>query len=739
MFSTLTWRTTADTALKDGYHGALNALISLGLVLTLGLLAFAPLGPNAVAVGLPSAFAGVIVGGTVFALLGRSAAPVVAPSTATAMVLAAGLARVIQDPTVAGASAAGIATLIAVAGASVLLMGLLQIAFGIAGLGRLSKYVPKPVLAGFMNGIALLVILSQLPALLGLPRLAALFSAETWAHTEPWRLLLGLGTAGLIWWIARRWPRVPAGLVGLLAGGAVYTLLSSTLPSLVLGPTLAELMGPVNWPTGPRLLSSALLNGTLSEHAAVVIETAAVLAVIGTLESMLAVATIEQHPNAHPAGRRELVALGLANATSGLVGGLPLMVSRVRAMPLLDTPALGARPALVAVATLALIFAFGEELLKLLPSAVLAGLMLTVAVALSDSWSRQLLRQWRAGEGSAELRTSLGTVVLVCAVTVWFGFVAAVLAGTLLTMLLLVVHMNRSLVRSRHNAAERPSRRLYAPAHEALLHVARQRVQVLALEGALFFGSVERLEKEIDAVAANCRCVVLDLRRVGTIDESGATMVQQLSQRLARRGVALLLAGVGADNRHGRSLRTFGCFRESPRTDWWPDADRAIEAAEALLLADARAVSVTAAVSLEKSLLLRGLNSAQCQVVKAAMPARRLAAGEPLFAEGDAADRLYVLTEGSVSIVHHGAGPDQRFASFAAGVIFGETAMLDGQGRSADAIADGDATVHELTSDALDALIAADAALGARLMRNIALHLSERLRSASAAWADSAA
>jgi SulP family sulfate permease len=341
MFSTLTWRTTADAALKDGYHGVLNALISLGLVLTLGLLAFAPLGPDAVAVGLPSAFAAVIVGGTVFALLGRSAAPVVAPSTATAMVLAAGLARVVQDPTVAG-----IATLIAVAGASVLLMGLLQIAFGIAGLGRLSKYVPKPVLAGFMNGIALLVILSQLPALLGLPHLAALFSTETPAHAEPWRLLLGLGTAGLIWWVARRHPRVPAGLLGLLAGSAVYALLSSALPSLALGPTLEQLMGPANWPAGPRLVFGALLNGTLSEHAAVVLETAAVLAVIGTLESMLAVASIEQHPNAHPVGRRELVALGLANATSGLIGGLPLMVSRVRAMPLLDSQALGASPAL---------------------------------------------------------------------------------------------------------------------------------------------------------------------------------------------------------------------------------------------------------------------------------------------------------------------------------------------------------------------------------------------------------
>lgn len=215
-------------------------------------------------------------------------------------------------------------------------------------------------------------------------------------------------------------------------------------------------------------------------------------------------------------------------------------------------------------------------------------------------------------------------------------------------------------------------------------------------------------------------------------------------QRRAAQQSGHRRAGVRGDGvvwlrRCGAGRRTFGCFRESPRTDWWPDADRAIEAAEARLLADARAVSVTAAFPLERSLLLQWSNSAQCQVVKAAMPARRLAAGEPLFGEGDAADRLYVLTEGSVSIVHHGGGPDQRFASFAAGVIFGETAMLDGQGRSADVIADGNAIVHELTSDALDALIAADAALDARLMRNIALHLSERLRSASAAWADSGA
>ena len=112
----------------------------------------------------------------------------------------------------------------------------------------------------------------------------------------------------------------------------------------------------------------------------------------------------------------------------------------------------------------------------------------------------------------------------------------------------------------------------------------------------------------------------------------------------------------------------------------------------------------------------------------------RLLPGEPLFRQGDASNGLYVLALGSVSLIGHDGARTQRFLSVSPGMMLGETAMLDGGGRSADAVADTLAMLHHLDTDALQALQATDPVIAARLHRNIAVHLSVRLRAASAAW-----
>ena len=148
--------------------GALTALSSLAVVLTLGLLAYSALGSAAGSVGIGAAFATVVAGGLVYALLGTAASPTGGPSSATALILAGLVAKVAHDPLLDVSSPQGVLALVAVASTSVLLMGLLQVGMGLAGLGRLARYVPQPVLAGFMNGVALLIVVSQLPTLLGL-------------------------------------------------------------------------------------------------------------------------------------------------------------------------------------------------------------------------------------------------------------------------------------------------------------------------------------------------------------------------------------------------------------------------------------------------------------------------------------------------------------------------------------------------------------------------------------------
>jgi hypothetical protein len=263
---------------------------------------------------------------------------------------------------------------------------------------------------------------------------------------------------------------------------------------------------------------------------------------------------------------------------------------------------------------------------------------------------------------------------------------------------------------------------------EARLQGLREQVTIFELEGALYFGSGERLLVEADTLPANCRCLVLDLRRLGTIDETGAMALQQMGARLHQRGVELLLAGLAPGSPQAQSLQSFAGSGPGHL-----DADRAVEAAERLLLDSAE---LPAEVPLAESSLLQGLDAAQREAVAARMPHRQLAAGEPLFQQGDAADCLYVLTRGSVSILSRpdASGRMQRYLSISPGMIFGETAMLDGQGRSAGAVADAEATVHALTQQDLDDLAQRQPELAARLYRNIAVHLSQRLRSTADAW-----
>jgi len=719
--------------------GSVSALAALAIVLTLGLLGFAPLGSAAARLGIAAAFSGVIAGGLVYAWLGSTAAPTAGPSSATALIFAGLVAQLAHDPLLDIHTERGLLALITVAATCVVLMGVLQVLLGLAGIGRLARFVPQPVLAGFMNGVALLILLSQVPPLLGLPGSTVLVGQLSSLRVQPLTLLVGLTTAAMVWWIASKWPRVPAQLLALLAGAMLQAVLVSVWPDAQLGPYLGVLPPDKVLPDALLPLLAVEPLALLQRHASAVLISAAVLALVGSLESLLAALAADQMVSARHDSRRELIALGAANIASGVCGGLPIVLSRARSASMIRAGGAFSRGAvMVSTLVLALIYAFCGPLLALLPRTVLAGIMLTIAVALSDRWTHQLLRQLRAGERSSELRWSLSVVSAVCVVTVAMGFLAGVAAGVLLAMLIFMHSMNRSLLRGRFSAAERPSRRIYGPAQEALLHQARRRVTLLELEGALFFGSAERLAVEARQLVADCRYLVLDLRRVSTIDESGALMLDEISRLLEQRGASLLLAGVAADNSHGRRLRSFGFFRESGRADWWPDADHAVEAAERQLLAEAGLVTEEVTAALSETTLFHGLSPAQLEAAQAMMQKQRLAVGTRLFREGDPGDCLYVLTQGSISILGGGAGTRQRFISFSPGAMLGEMAMLDGGRRTADAVADSPSVLYTLTRENFEALAKADPVVGQRLLRNIALHLSERLRSATSSWRASA-
>lgn len=720
---------------REALAGCTGALVVLPVLLTLGLLAYLPLGAAAPQAGLLAAFITAGIGGLLHAMLSRTSLPVAGPSSPTALTLVPLVVQLAADPALAPGSVAGVQGIVALCGLSLLLAGALQIGLAMSGVARLARVVPQPVLAGFMNSAAVLVVLAQLPLLLDLP-LGTKLGADSLRGAHPVALALGLGTAAFIWLLARRWPRLPAALLGLVAGTVAHALCVS-----LFGASAGASIGPLPpaWPWTPGMLPLIEPRGAelLSVHLPTVLLTALALATIGALESSLNVRAVDQLLNTRHDPRHELIVLGLCNLTCGLLGGLPLAATRTRALATLQAGGRGRIAMRTGPVALGLLYALGGTVLAQMPLPVLAGVMLTVALGLADRWTGRQLARWWTGNRSSDLALSLGVVLLVVGATLWRGMSAGIGLGVLLSLVAFAMRMNRPLMHDRYLASARPSRRIYPVPVEARLSSLREAIEVFELDGALFFGSADRLLDDADTLGGGRRCLVIDLRRVSAIDESGAVALQQVLGRLQARGVHVALAGLNQGSAPAASLRSFGL--QWPQ---WPDADRAIESMEQRLLIDAGDegdVRAMAELPLAASSLMSGMDANEVAVVASKMQVRSLAAGEMLFGEGDPGDRLYVVCKGSVSILSQPdrLGRAQRYVSVSPGMMIGETAMLDGGGRSAGAVADADTQVHALTMSALEEIGRTHPDLAIRLYRNVALHLSQRLRAAAGAWRSS--
>jgi CRP-like cAMP-binding protein/anti-anti-sigma regulatory factor len=381
------------------------------------------------------------------------------------------------------------------------------------------------------------------------------------------------------------------------------------------------------------------------------------------------------------------------------------------------------------VAALLLLAAYlaGAGALAYLPLAVLAGVMLSVAWALVDAWTRGLVRRLVRGTRDRSVLWSAAVVTVVTTVTVFGNFVVAVIVGLFLSMALFIASMHRSLVRAVHDGATRTSRRIYGPDDERRLAAARHRIKLIELEGALFFGSTERLGLEVEALAQTADHVVLDLRRVSAIDVTGAIVLEQLAKRLRAAKVNLLLAGVTPQGRHGAELAACGTFTDQAARLWFADADHALEWAERRLLGASDGAAARE-IALEDLAFAAGLEPAEVEALRESLRRRELQAGEVLFREGEPGDRLFLLARGAVSIEVGGGASANRIVTFASGSLFGEAALLDGAARSATAIAAEDAVVYCLSRPALETLAARHPAIANKLLLNLGRHLSGRLR-----------
>ncbi len=723
---------------REALAGLASTLAVVAVPITLGILVYSPLGASAGPLGIPAAFWTVVIGGTVGLLLSNAGMPALGPTSATALILALLIGRIAGDPLFDSTDSSHLAALVAVASSAVALMGLLILLFGIFRLGGLITYVPRPVLSGFMNGVALMIIVSQLPSLTGVAidawQAAPLQSLVT---VQPATVAIGAATLAIAWLISRLRPGWPVSLVALVGGTLLYHAVAQWFPQLALGGLTGQL--PETFPTPVALFPSPDVSTLFERHWQAILSTGLVLAVIASLESLLNVAAVDLQTHHRTDPNRDLRAVGIANVVGAFFGSLPGLQVRIRAMAILQFGGQTKVASLFSAVGAFALLGIAAPLVALLPRSVLAAVMISIAFALIDRWSMQLIRRLRAGDRTPDLLPNLLVVLAVLLVTLFAGFAAAVGLGIVLSMVLFIRSVNRGLIRSRWLGEDHHSRRIYLPSQEDALRTRRRQIEGIEVEGVLYFGSERRLVFETDQLRPETRFLIVDLHRVSTMEASGVTFLSQLAQRLAMRGVQLMIAGPQAEPR--RAIGAFGSPQLIALVHG--DADRAMEAAERQLLQEA-GVDSDASVPLENSLLLDGFTAEEIGRVRALFVPRSLAAGERLFAQGDSGDALYVVSRGSIGLLSGASAeernlPQHRFLSASPGMMLGELAVLDRQGRTTDAVAEAEALVYQLPAVALEILRRDEPGLAAQLLLNIAIHLSQRLRAAAGAWREDAA
>lgn len=616
--------------------------------------------------------------------------------------------------------------------ACVSLAGIFQLCFGLLGLGRIIRFAPLPVLAGFTNGVALSMLLSAIHIIFnGQGNDASVLSVADLAV----RVGFGVALLFIMLRLYRLLPILHWSLIGLIAG----TLLHMLLGQLAAGPNLGEMLPRVTSlapGSGIAALDFAKSFGFVAKRDLwLIVAPALSLATLNSLESLVIANQQDILYGTSYDSKRVLLGQGIANLLCGLLGGLPSAPSNSRQLVARQMGGTEWSAAIAFALTMAVVLLLTPLFVGAIPKLVVAILLLYMAANIIDPWAKTQLVSWWRNEGDAtfrsQLHSNLSVMVAVMGVAVAVNLIAAMVVGVFLSMMMFVRLNSRSIVSRIYFGNKRHSSVMRPLAHIETLKKQGDRIALVELAGPLFFGSGDLLKEEIEVLAKKAQYIILDFRQVGTIDASGAGAIQRIAQRLHRRNVRLSIASLAFDGSYGRMIVESGSRNMLPSNCWFASPDLALEAAEDALLESNGPTENQTGTKMLNLDALQGLDDDQIAFLLHYAEENVYERGAVLFKRNDPGNAMYILLAGQVEIrVPIKGGASQRLIALRPGTLFGEMAILRGAPRSADAIVTAENTeILSLPQTALDKLHREHPDIALTLMRNIGIQLAARLAS----------
>ncbi len=716
----------------DVWGGLAAMLVALPSAIAFGVLVFTAIGPEYAGVGATAGALGAAALGLTEPIVGRNGGFITAPCAPAAAVMS-GLAGYLAVDR--GLPAQEVIALMVLAA---LLAAAMQIIFGLVKLGLLIKYIPYQVVSGYLSGVAVIIALGQLPKLLGLPDGTHFWEGIT--HPDLWKwpgIAVGLTTIAITAGAPKVTTKIPSPILGLAAGIGVYfgigllfrpDLLSLVDNPLVVGPI--EASGALFQIMVDRAKGLTTLSITDVE---LVFASAATLAVLLSIDTLKTGVVLDALTRTRHDSNRELIAQGAANVVSAFAGGMP--GAGTMGPTLVNVTSGGRTPlsgflqgAFAIIAFLAL-----SQFIAWVPIGALAGILLVIAFRMFDWGAFKLLRH-------KQTRLDFAVIATVVLVAEGIGLIEASIAGVSLAILLFIRdQIGGSVVVRTSDLGRIGSRTQRLAGARELLAEHGEKAMMVELRGNLFFGTTDQLFSELADDLQTRRFILLDMRRVQSLDYTAGHLFHQMQEQLEERDGSLLFSGMPSSlpNRQDiehylGQLELVGHSGGIPIHEMRNDA---LEWMEEQLLEAAGWEERASDPPLEMGdiELFREFDADALAALASIAREVDLADGEELFDQGAGGDELCLIRSGCLEIVLPlEGGKRHHLASLRRGDYLGELAFLDRGKRSADVEAKGDTSLYVISRKEFDKVAHSDAIIGIKVFARLALEVSRRLRSANA-------
>lgn len=710
----------------DFWGGTAAMLVALPAAIAFGVTIYATIGGHYGAYGAVAGILGVAAIGMIASLFGGTERLISAPSAPAAAVLSAFALQYINldfSPDLV------FVMLMIVA----LLAGVFQIVFGVVGLGRLIKYMPFPVVSGYLSGVGMYIIASQTPKFLGFPQGVHFWESLQLPSRWQWEsIVIGLVTIVTMIYAAKIVRMIPAVILALIVGIVTFGLLG-LLDSSLFRPNNSFVIGELGGAGGIDFIQmfigrfEILQNFSFNEMALLFFP-ALTLAALLSIDTLKTCVILDSMTHSFHDSNKELIAQGSGNIVSAFIGGMPGSGTMGATMVNISSGAKTSSSGFIEGVMAVIAFLLLGTFIAWIPVAALAGILMVIGVRMIDRHSIKLLR-------TRKTAFDFFIIVAVAITALSVSLIAAAGVGLILAIVLYIIQQIGASVVYRHQDGLDARSKIVRNRKElAILHQNGGNFSVYELHGSLFFGTANQLYTMLQEDLQNKKYIIIDMKRVQTVDLTAAHILLQIKDILHDKGGYLLLCRLPHKLPTGDDLESYfnhvGLLKHLSPIKVFDDLDDAIEWAENKIIKEGLIdKSGEKLLELSDFDLFKGRSEDTLSEIRNLVESRFIKKGDMIYSEGEGNGEIFLIRRGTVRIMlPYSERNSVHLSTIGQNNFFGEFSFLEGVPHYTDTIAGSDTDLYSISREAFDQFSEHHKKAAFQFMQSLATVLAERLK-----------